>query len=409
MSLTITNTKIIDFYKEHALLNFENMNLLFIKILNKLFLEISPNMDNNFALTLMNELKNVTTSVDKIQIENQNIISLKFMEMKKEYIHDLQIILNNNNTNAIKPLLLEYTQLLQEKTKMVLDDKIGIINQSVNDIRSINNVSIEKQSEIDIKMNQVLKKFDSSNKKGNISEMCTYNLLKSMYSEKQIKLVNTVKETGDIILTRIDKPIILIENKDYKHTVIQKEVDKFIRDINIQKYSGIFISQNSEIANKKPFEINFYGNNVGIYISNVNYDNNIIQIAIDTIDAIKSKMKEIDEVLEESDEEDLNFIITDEQLNIINNEYNLFINQKIKHIKNIKEFSKKLIQDIENISLPTLFNILSENYGTNKTTEWKCTICNTFFGKNKGSLSSHIKAHQRKDIKMEENAELNIN
>ena len=40
MSLTITNTKIIDFYKEHALLNFENMNLLFIKILNKLFLEI---------------------------------------------------------------------------------------------------------------------------------------------------------------------------------------------------------------------------------------------------------------------------------------------------------------------------------------------------------------------------------
>ena len=69
------------------------------------------------------------------------------------------------------------------------------------------------------------------------------------------------------------------------------EVDKFIRDINTQGYSGIFISQNSNIANKKTFEIGFYGNNVGIYLSNVKYDTDIIQIAIDTIDALKSKME----------------------------------------------------------------------------------------------------------------------
>ena len=400
MSLSVTNTKIIEFYTEHPMLNFETMNILFIEILNKLFSQISPDMDNNFALTLINELKNVTTSVNKIQTENNNIISLKFMEMKQEYIHDLQIILNNNNTNAIKPLLLEYTQILQDKTKIIIDDKINI---NLIDIKNKNESVMEKQTEIDNKINQVLKKFDSSNKKGNISEMFTYNLLKSMYSENQVKLVNTTKETGDILLIRNNKHVILIENKDYKENIIQKEVDKFIRDINTQQYSGIFISQNSEISNKKQFEINFYGNNVGIYIANANYDYFIIQIAIDTIDAIKSKMKEnensVDSEQEDSEQEEL--YINDEQLNIINNEYNIFISQKLKHIKTIKEFSKKLIMEVENINLPTLFFILSENYGTNKNTEWKCNRCDEFFGKNKGSLSSHLKAHDRNDKKDE--------
>ena len=381
----------MDFYKEHPMLNFENMNILFVEILDKLFSEISPDMDNNFALSMIKEIKNISNVMNTMQNDNINNFTLKFLEMKKEYIQDLQLILNNNNTNAIKPLLLEYTQILQDKTKIIMDEKINGIHTSVNDIRTINTGCVVKQNEIDHKINEVLKKFDSSNKKGNISEMVMYNLLKSMYSENQLKVVNTTKEMGDILLIRKDKSIILIENKDYTIPVIQTEVDKFIRDINIQGYSGIFISQNSNIANKKIFEIAFYGNNIGIYLSNVKYDTDIIQIAIDTIDALKSKMDY--QASEDGDE----LYINDDDMVCINNEYLLMVNQKLKHIKTIKEFSKKLIAETETINLPTLSGILIDQYGTNKNTEWKCNMCE-YIGKNKGALSSHVKKHQREQV-----------
>ena len=81
--------------------------------------------------------------------------------------------------------------------------------------------------------------------------------------------------------------------------------------------------------------------------------------------------------------------LSEEQLNIILNEYNIFINQRNKQIKELKRF----IHDLENIKLPSLFNILSEHFAIDKNTELKCETCG-FYGKNKASLSSHIKVHK---------------
>jgi uncharacterized protein (DUF1499 family) len=314
------------------------------------------------------------------------------MELKREYIHDLQLILNTNNTNAIKPMLMEYTEILQDKTKLVIDDKMNTINNNIENIKSIHTTSNEKQIEIDKRVSEILKKFDSSNKKGNMSEMLLYNIIKTIYPENQLKIVNTTKETGDILLSRDNKTIIIIENKEYTQDVKQTEVDKFIRDINSQNCSGIFISQKSSIVYKKDFEIAFYGNNIGIYIGNANNDINMIKIAIDIIDNIKPFLKEKDCELENMEED--NIILSVEELEIINNEYNLFMNQKIQHLKSIKDFTKKITQEAENFQLPSIAFLLSQNFGVNKRTEWNCTICK-FIGKNKGSLAGHMKKHKK--------------
>jgi hypothetical protein len=124
-----------------------------------------------------------------------------------------------------------------------------------------------------------------------MSENIIYNLLKNVYSESQVQQVGTIKNTGDILLKRINKPVIMIENKDYTKDVDQVEVDKFIDNLNTQNMSGVFLSQKSLIANKKQFEISFYGNNIGIYIGNVNYDIDKIQIGISIVDDIISKIK----------------------------------------------------------------------------------------------------------------------
>jgi hypothetical protein len=396
MSLTLSNIAVIKFYEEHPMLNFEKMNILFVEILNNLFSQISPNMDASFGLKVLNEITKIGKAINTGQNDNVKLLSSKLEEVKKQYIEDLEKILSNNNNNSIKPIIMEYTESLKLNTKNIIVENL---NSHTNEVKRINVLATEKQDKIDEKLKEVLKKFESSSKKGNMSEMLTYNLLKTIYPETQLKMVNTIKESGDILLTRPAKPVILIENKDKEH-VTQADVDKFIRDLSVQNCSGVFISQTSEIANKKSFEISFYGKNIGIYLGTVKYNTDLIQIAIDTIDTIKSKLVYYEDMdgynsdANESSSSNQDISLTQEELDSLNKEYILFVNNKLKHIKTIREFSKKLIQETEDNNLSTLNFIIQQHYGCNKVTEWKCTMCN-YIGKNKGSLSSHMKIHKK--------------
>jgi hypothetical protein len=229
---------------------------------------------------------------------------------------------------------------------------------------------------------EVLKKFENSSLKGAMSEQITYNLLRTMYAENQIQYVGSTKDSGDIIITRNGQPKILVENKDYKAKVDQIEIDKFIKDLKTQNCSGILLSQKSGIANKSQYDIKFYGNNIGIYIGYVEYDIDKIQIGINMIDEIKSRIPEIDL------ENDI-IQIDNGDLQIINKEFNILVAQKLKHIKSIKDWSKKLINETEEMNIPTLYSILNMYYGSN-VPQFICKTCG-FVGKNQGSLASHHK------------------
>ena len=61
-----------------------------------------------------------------------------------------------------------------------------------------------------------------------MAENIIVNILHSIYPTGQIDYVGQTKETGDIILSRKEKPKILIENKDWGRNVSQDEVKKFI-------------------------------------------------------------------------------------------------------------------------------------------------------------------------------------
>ena len=78
--------------------------------------------------------------------------------------------------------------------------------------------------------------------------------------------------------------------------------------------------------------------------------------------------------------------LSEEQLNMMLNEYNTFINQKNKQIKELK----KLIYEVENIELPSLLNILSEHFNIDKNIKLKCKTCG-FYAKNKAALGVHFK------------------
>jgi hypothetical protein len=388
-NLIITNPKIIEFYKEHPSISFEEINILLIDILNKLFIEISPNMDSHFALSIQNQLKEINNNISKSKDDNVVI----FSQLKDQYIKDVNFIINSNTNENIKPLLNEYNQNLQEKMKNSFGENIkNEINSSFKDIQGyftdfkyINEKNIENIS-------NVLKKFENSSVKGIMSENVITHLLKSMYSESQVEYVAKTKNTGDILLKRTNKQVIMIENKDYSKPVDQVEVDKFISNLKEQNMSGIFLSQKSTIANKKQFEISFYENNIGVYISEVNYDTDKIQIGINIIDDIKKK---IGNCIEQNE-----IFLTKQDIDNINDEYTIFSLQKLKHIKTIKDYSKKLADETQEFNIPTLHNILINHFGINKQINFVCEICG-FPAKNAGALSSHKKSHKNKELNID--------
>ena len=130
-NITINNKKIFDFYNEHKNLNFENMNILFVDILENLLRSTNPTLDANVAAALLDNIKGLQNQVDNMnQIISKNVddvstvFTLKFIEFKKEYIQDLQIILSNNAQEKIGPIIKNFNESLLDKTKLMLTDVI---------------------------------------------------------------------------------------------------------------------------------------------------------------------------------------------------------------------------------------------------------------------------------------------
>ena len=457
-SLTINNKRVFDFYDEHKNLNFENMNLILVEILENLLKNTNPTLDMNVAASLLESVKGLQGKVNNIEdVMNKNlndisnVFTLKFIDFKKEYMTDLQLILSNNANEKVAPLIKEYNESLLDKTKIMfgeiipknqeslyksiegslrtlqenvnndtnsliksslsrevlqdyfskLEEKFGntllstqnVLNtivssseqrldQRLGEIKEISSTNSSSQSNLYANINELLKKMENSSSKGKISENLLFNVLHSLYPTAQIESVGNIKETGDILIKRRDKPVILFENKNYDRNVGQEEVRKFLRDVEIQKCCGIMLAQHYGIANKNNFEIEIHNNNVLIYMHNVEYDSYKIKAAVDIIDHFKVCLDDLELGTGEHISLDKEF------LDDINKEYQNFANNKLTHIKTIKDTQQKLISQVEDLKIPTLEHYLSRMYASSGAKENTCEYCN-YVAKNLRALTAH--------------------
>ena len=125
-----------------------------------------------------------------------------------------------------------------------------------------------------------------------------------------------------------------------------------------------------------------HNNNVLTYLHNVEYDADKIKSAVDIIDYFKSCLNE----LEVGSGEHIN--ISKEFLGDINKEYQNFINNKLTHIKTIKDYQQKLISQIDDIKLPSLEHYLSRMFASSASKENTCEFCN-YVAKNVRALTAH--------------------
>lgn len=357
---------------------------------------IDRNADTILAKTtsIINDI--VPKSQDKNYVQIENCIKTfcssieqdtkKLLETKHKDENSSKIIIDNIESNfskmvsSIQAPIFQLVQSSEERT-------IGGI-QKVKDEMSQQNIIQEK---LTAELNDFLNKYKhNSSLKGGVSESELYFMLQSIMPSDEIIRVSSETASCDFKVNRKnkDKPTILFENKDYNRSVTTDEVTKFERDLKTQKAHGIFISQKTPITFKDSFQIDIINNLIHVYIPNCQYDAEKVKTAIDIVDNLSSKLNIINSANEVDD--DHMYPTTKTDIEELANEYRNFAIQKVSILEMVKTNSKQLLDKLEEIQLPRIKNILIK-FGLIDNENLKCPHCNIYEGKNKASLSAHLR------------------
>jgi len=445
--ITFNNKEIYEFYKLNPNLNIETLNLILINLLKEMGTDLTKTISSTVIGEILNNVRDIKNNMTNLSDQ----LSLKLHEHNKSFLDTTKLIINasssesadkiinlfNRNTddfvnkiNTIIPKTHQEQILILQKTIQddlktfvksnpgseslnkdflnTIESKILSIQQPIFSFihnnneqisQKLTNLSDDKQSNNKTmrELDTYLNKFNNSSQfKGNISEIKLSEVLHKLYKKASITDSRRDKNAGDFILERENKNTILIENKRYEtQHVPAEETNKFLRDCKSQNMNGLMISQHSGFANKNNFEIDINENKVLLYITYVDYNPDIIESAVNLIDNLSEKIQEL-EFMKETD----GFIIDKATLDNINKEYQDFLTSKLVIITNIKTEHKKLIHEIEkNLSLPNISLYLSGKYASVTNKIFECDECDATFPTQKG-LNGHKNVHAIKQDKL---------
>ena len=307
----------------------------------------------------------------------------KLFDVKGQNDTPIEAVIENIDTQFSKMIttiqqpIFSFLQSSEERT-----------NSGIQNVKDHLNAQHTTQQKLTTELNDFLNKYkNNSSIKGNVSEAELYYLLQNVFPSDEIVKVSTDTASCDYKVNRMDKnkPSILFENKDYSRSSPTEEVKKFERDLQIQKIHGIFISQKSPITFKHNFQIDIINGLIHIYIPNAEYNIDKIKIAVDIIDNLALKLQIIDNTTNDK------YSIDKEVMDEIIEEYRSFITQKLQMIDTIKLVTKQLIDKMEDIQLPRLKKMFITIGNIENDYDFKCSLCNTWSGKNKASLGAHMR------------------
>lgn len=215
-------------------------------------------------------------------------------------------------------------------------------------------------------------------------------------SPHQIHPFKTPAHSSLFMMTRMNKPKILIESMDTVQNIHQDQMNDFIKTMKSHKSHGVFLSQNSGFTFKPNYHIEIHYGFVSVFVHKVEYQAEKIAIAIDIIDHLSSKLKDCDHPTN-----GMNFNIDKDTLEEINHEYKSFLLQKESLLNHVKENHKKTVSQIEEMNIPSLSKYLSTKFESSaKNEKFKCVLCNNYNAINLKALAAHRRGCERKKNKI---------
>ena len=372
----ISNGNITTSDKISSIIDRNNTHLLdrTANVLNDIIPKTQDVMQNRIRDNIESQIKDLHTQLNSYT--NDVLKSSSGQQPIQDFLNNFDVKYSNMLQTIQNPLY-SYVSASEER-----------ITNNINSIKEMYSNSISSQSFVQDDLKQFLSKYNASSNKGKYGENNLFSVLTSLFPSAEITDTTGTKASGDFIMKRMDKPAILLENKDYSHNINKDEIAKFIRDVETQNMNGIFISQYSGISFKNNYHIDINKGNILVYIQHCEYSPDKIRIATDIIDYLSSKVQELN--LGETNN------IPKDVLDDINEEYQIFISQKETMTMTLRDFLKKMNTQIDAIKLPSLDKYLVTKYAYVQNRNFGCDICKNFTGSSKQSLSAHQRGCRKK-------------
>jgi len=306
--ISVKNKDVWEFYDRNKHLNFEDMNIILIRILQQLMESTNPSLNTNIATqlienfkTLQYQVSGVTEMFSKSQSDMNTIFSLKFMEFKKEYMEDMKMILSHNTSDKIAPIIREYNDSLLDKTRILLNDVLPKNQQSLS--RDIENSIQSLHSSINQDTNTLMKSTINKETLGNfittIEEKFSMAILNSQ------TLLNTIITSSENrIESRLGEIKDISKSNNSSQTLLQTNIGELLKKMENSSSKGKIsenILYNILLSLYPTAQIDFVGttketgdimlmrkDKPTILFENKNYDKNVLQ------DEVKKFLRDVE-------------------------------------------------------------------------------------------------------------------
>ena len=449
-TMTVTNQRIYEYYKKNPSVDFESMNLVLLDFMEKISTDMSKVLQNTLQGQLFQEVKEIKSQLSLFQ----ETFHGKVHETNRSFLETMKLLMSMNNTehhekmilllqkhsesfvdkiNSILPKSQEETHkkiqehlsllqktiqcdfqqcILQSKPESNLsefissfDSKLSSLQQPIFQLLQTNQEQVTTKlttvredllvnkttnDKLYQEMSEFLHKYKASSQfKGQYSEHMLETILTEMYPTAHIENTTAMTACGDFMIHREGMPDVMIENKNYERNVDLDEIKKFVRDVSNKECSGIMMSQLSGIVSKPNFFIEVHNGKVLVYLHRVYFSKEQIKMAMDVIDHLSSRLVAI-----VSDEEEHGINLRKDIMDKINLEVQQFIKQKEMLTSTVKEYSKKMLTQLEEMQFPELIRLMNDKYASVQRVQYPCEECGQLFDTKKG-LGHHRKVHKK--------------
>ena len=361
--------------------------------------KITTIMEANNSNLLNKTVDVIRTIIPNINAKQFEEINRSLYSFQKAIAGDTQTLLKSVDTHSLKDYMnnfeIKSSLMLQNIQQPILSSITASEERITNNVNSVkDNIATTEETHKTMfhNMSSTLNNEKSKSNIENITNNHFVSFLTKSFASADISSKLFGMNSPTTVMKRIRKPDVLIHNYELDTNVSSDEMASFMNVLSDENKCGILISQYSGISNKNDFQIEFHNNNVIIFVHNSEYSNHKIEAAVNIIDHLYFKLHQFNKTGINDD-----FTIPKDVLEIINNEYQMFMTQKLAVIDVLKESQKKVIAQIDEIKFPSLDKYLSGKYSAPIIkTGLKCDICKFYSANNLKALAAHKRGCMRK-------------
>lgn len=452
--LSVKDKRVLDFYKTHSYIDFEQANILLVEMLERLLQKNDDNRDDILITSLKkletefnllsNNLSDVKENVKQSSLSIVNLqttmstlptnmsdnLSDKFSSLRETQVKELERIFDLNKHNSVEHI--------DKKLKVDLIDQIKILFDT-NMNKKLESSLNEFEKTLKKDWQDTIKQLDKTDSPKNIIDNFNSSLQNKCDSLQNF-ILTCHQQTKDTASSHSETLNLVKEHFDRQKNSTNKGADSEDKLLNglYSTFPDCQITKTTGIAKAGDFLIE-RSNNAPIMIENKDYSRNVPKEEIEkfirdidhqgcngilisqTTGISRKKNYQIDihnghilvfihclnydfdkirlaiETIDHLSKALINYSnnknelkLSSETLKLINKEYLTFITQKNGLSDSLKKYNRDMTKLINDLQFPELSNMLSQHFSSTEETIFKCEYCKVKVFKNSKALAKHI-------------------